>query len=225
MDALDYWRLCDELSVVQAALLISGIDPATCQNHIDGWESYLRPEGYEPAFAALKHAINAKRLKAIIKHSANYEHFYYQDDESVGDWTPAKEVNWHLTTVAVDDLKRWLLSRGFQTGFFFPEAANVPNYLDSHNSYYAPKLAAAVRAWEATTLDGENLKGKTPKQRLEKWLRENAGQYGLTKEDGNPNEQGIEQISKVANWKPEGGAAKTPANSDNLTTPQIREKH
>ena len=35
MDPLDYWRLCDELSVVQAALLIVGEDPSGTQDHID----------------------------------------------------------------------------------------------------------------------------------------------------------------------------------------------
>ena len=29
MDVFDYWRLCDQLSVVQAALLIVGEDPST----------------------------------------------------------------------------------------------------------------------------------------------------------------------------------------------------
>jgi hypothetical protein len=35
MDPLDYWRLCDELSVVQAALLIVGEDPSGTQDYID----------------------------------------------------------------------------------------------------------------------------------------------------------------------------------------------
>src|SRR5262249_59629063 len=38
MDALDYWRFCDEVSVVQAALLIVGEDPAASQEYIADWE-------------------------------------------------------------------------------------------------------------------------------------------------------------------------------------------
>jgi hypothetical protein len=34
MDALDYWRLCDALSVVQAALLIVDGDPSEAQSYI-----------------------------------------------------------------------------------------------------------------------------------------------------------------------------------------------
>jgi hypothetical protein len=52
--------------------------------------------------------------------------------------------------------------------------------------------------------------GTTAKQAMMKWLRRHADQYGLTKDDGNPNEQGIEEIAKIANWDSKGGAPKTP---------------
>ena len=43
-----------------------------------------------------------------------------------------------------------------------------------------------------------------------KWLREHASEYGLSDEEGKPNETGIDEVSKVANWQPKGGALKTP---------------
>ena len=58
--------------------------------------------------------------------------------------------------------------------------------------------------------DEKLLKGKTAKQALERWLRENAAGYGLSDEDGNPNAKGIEECAKVANWQHKGGAPKTP---------------
>jgi hypothetical protein len=72
------------------------------------------------------------------------------------------------------------------------------------------KLAAAVRAWNEVTADPESLNGKTPKKALEVWLRKHANEYGLTNDDGNPNKLGIQEICKVANWKPAGGASPTP---------------
>jgi hypothetical protein len=101
MDALDYWRLCDELSVVQAALLIAGEDPSGTQDYIDQWRAENRPEGYTAAKAALANAIRGKGLRANI---AEYEDF--------------AEPNWHLTTISVEDLRVWLRSRGINTGFF-----------------------------------------------------------------------------------------------------------
>jgi hypothetical protein len=51
--------------------------------------------------------------------------------------------------------------------------------------------------------------GKHPKGALSKWLREHAAELGLSDDDGKPNETGIEEVAKVANWQPGGGAPKT----------------
>lgn len=102
--------------------------------------------------------------------------------------------------------------------FFFPEdlakdvttlpskGTGVPDYLNPNHPRFAPKLAAAVNAWLAVTDPGP----RTPKQALERWLRENATQFGMTNDDGAPINQAITECAKVANWAPEGGAAKTP---------------
>ena len=66
MDALDYWRLCDELSVVQAALLIVGEDPAESQEYIARWQPEDRPKGYDAVKTALINAIKRKQLRADI---------------------------------------------------------------------------------------------------------------------------------------------------------------
>ena len=58
--------------------------------------------------------------------------------------------------------------------------------------------------------DPELRKGKSVKQALDVWLRQHANEFGLTKEDGNPNEQGIQEVAKIANWETKGGAPKTP---------------
>jgi len=76
--------------------------------------------------------------------------------------------------------------------------------------YYAPKLAAANDAWKAVTSDKTWLRGRSPKKAIELWLKENAARYGLLNKDGTPNATGIEEIAKVANWKPAGGAPTTP---------------
>ena len=108
----------------------------------------------------------------------------------------------------VESLKAFLASRGFRRGFFFPERTETPDYLDPGNPRYAPKLAAAVRAWQAVM----DPAGRHPKQALAKWLRENAAEFGLTDDEGKPNETGIDETAKVANWQPGGGAPKTPGD-------------
>jgi hypothetical protein len=230
MEGLDYWRLCDELSVIQAVLLTIGEDPAEYQQGVEDWSPENRPVGYDAARAALTHAILSGKLPARIRRQA-WERGWDEDpgegEKFASDATLFKDQDefpdeathpvqrgliyrtapdWHKTTIQVDDLRMWLVGRGLNSGFFFPRALGAPDYLDPNNPRYAPKLAAAVRAWQAVT----DPNGKHPKQALAKWLREHAAEFGLTDEEGKPNETGIEEASKVANWQPGGGAPKTP---------------
>ena len=100
----------------------------------------------------------------------------------------------------MDDLRIWLRGRGIKTGFFFPEETTSADYLNPADLHYAPKLAAAISAWEVVKKDPLAMRGRTAKQAIVIWLRRHADRYGLTKEDGSPNEQGIEEVSKIANW-------------------------
>ena len=183
METMDYWRLSDEFTVVQAALLFIGQNPSYYEYLVRSSEQD-RPENFTAIFTALSHAIRGKRLNATVRY-----------DESIGD----EEIDWDRTTVLLEDLRDWLKSRGVKTGFFFPQVDDSPDYLDVGHENYAPKLAAAIKAWQAVNESPELLARKTVKQALEKWLRKNAGQYGLTKDDGNPNEQGINEIAKISN--------------------------
>jgi len=193
MDPLDYWRLCDELSVVQAALLIVGKDRAQSQEYVDGWVPKSRPLGYDAARAALVNAISGNRLKANIVELES-----------------AQAPDWHHTTIPVEDLKGWLRSRGIPSGFFFSKPDRGPDYLVPWHPHYSPKLAAAIESWNAISADDELRRGKSVKQALMTWLRKHADRFDLTKDDGNPNEQGIEEVAKIANWDMKGGAPKTP---------------
>jgi hypothetical protein len=197
MDAFDYWRLCDELSVIQAALLIVGEDPSQFED-IDNQQLSNRPLGYDAAKAALINAINGKRLSATV----------IDAEDGFGN----SRTDWHSTTVRVEDLRMWLKLRGFHSGFFFPAPKTGPDYLSNDDANYSAKLAAAIRAWEAISAEPELRRGKSVKQALTIWLRQHANEFGLTKDDGSPNEQGIEEVAKIANWDTKGGAPKTPGS-------------
>ena len=193
---LDHWRLCDALTVKDAALLAAGHDPSEFP-YVENWQVHEWPMGYEAARSAILNALRARRIDGVIARDVDYD--------ETDDWPIEGAVN-ALSLVEVDSLVRWLASRGMSSGFFFPGKSDSTAYLDPGNSRYAPKLAAAVRAWEAVT----DPAGKHPKQALTKWLREHAVEFGLTDDDGKPNETGIEEIAKVANWQPGGGAPRTP---------------
>ena len=59
MNGLDYWRICDELSVIQAALLIVCLDPGEdgVGEYVEGWDAHNRPPGYDAAKSSLINSI------------------------------------------------------------------------------------------------------------------------------------------------------------------------
>ena len=199
MNGLDLWRLCDELSVFQAAILTAGGDPGDFENG-----SRQKPLGFEAAQNAISNALRRGSIEGNVVPMTRGG-----IDEEIYQIAIPDTVDIYSSRVELESLRKWLSSRGLSDGFFFPNSSRRHDYLDPDHPRYAPKLAAAVRAWMA--LDGESsISGKSPKQALTKWLREHAREFGLTDEDGKPNETGIEEAAKVANWQPTGGAPKTP---------------
>lgn len=199
----DLWRLCDQLSIIQAALLVAGHDPSNLQEYIENYDHDKRPRGYEAAKAAISRGLMDQTIKGQL--------FEEQDHDMNGNPAGPIEgsIDLKLSVVNVADLKLWLADRGLTTGFFFPKKVDGAEFLDPDHDRYSQKLAATISAWRAMD-NGGMLKGKTPKQSLEKWLRLNADKFGLCDEDGKPNEKGIEECAKVANWMHKGGAPKTP---------------
>src|SRR5262249_53613236 len=123
---------------------------------------------------------------------------------------------WHSSFVHVSQLRTWLAERGIASGFFAGPAADVDDIENPFGRCYAPKLAAANAAWKAVTSDPRRSRGKSPKQALTQWLTEHAKESGLLNKDGTPNATGIEEVAKVANWQPAGGAPATPRIEEKL---------
>lgn len=198
----DNWRLCDEYSVVDAAFLIIGFDPSSCR------DKSPYHNGFEPILLALKSAIARGDLAAKV----------ISDDLSrkivVGGLFPGEqaiikmsEPDWNASTISANDLKKWLASKGQKSEFFFSQ--DDRNILDCNGQFYAPKLAAAIKAWEAVTKNPSLTKGKSAKDAMKKWLKDNAQELGLIKTDGIINAEAVEQAATVANWQLTGGAPRT----------------
>lgn len=205
MESMDYWRLCDEFSIAQAALLIVGLDPADYQFFVEELDE--KPQGYEAAKAALVNAIQGVRLETA---NIKYEEVRIWDDyREAYRLLNTGKIDLHQTSIGIKELRIWLMARGVSIGFFEDKKIEF-EFLDVAHEFYAPKLAASYQAWRTLSRQ-PNLEGKSPKQAMKKWLREHAADYGLLDSKGVLNELGITECAKVANWLEKGGVPKTPA--------------
>jgi len=202
--AMDVWRWCDELTVMQAALLANGLDPGVEFCHVEDWDVHKRPGGYEAAKHAITQALKSGKIsgEVIPKTTQSFNRREYPLEGTV-DVTSS--------IVDVESLKTWLeIERGVRPAFFFPavESKTIPDYMNPKHSRYSPKLAAAVRVWQA--MEDENLlRGKPVMSAMNDWMEMRYKELELIWK-GEINKTAIAECAKIANWKTEGGATKTP---------------
>lgn len=205
LEPIDYWRLCDELTVIQAAALVVDVDPSgEVGAYCEDWKLHERPTGYEAAKSGIARALQRGIVRGLVVPLGEYDMNGNQCGEIAG------SVDLEQSTVEVDSLRSWLRGLGFMSAFFFPPESRAPDFANRDSPYYAPDLAAAMAAWEAVSGDPTLLRGKKPKQAIVAWLKKNGDRYGLIDDDGNPRENRMNEIATLANWDKTPGAAKTP---------------
>ena len=236
-DISDHWRLCDEFTVTQAALLIVGCDPGSEFGYCEKWEVHVRPKGYD----AVKQALSAGLRRGLIKGEnrgqrelpaglfsavqrglRKGQQLDLPETDGEGNAFPERSgtTDPERSTVERASLVEWLRARGVENGFFFPEAAHStdPGYLNPRHPRYAAPMAAAVKAWLA--MEDENLLlRKSPKAAMTAWIQSRYKELGLFHEKdnlkngtkaGGINKSAVERAATFANWLPGGGANKTP---------------
>ena len=201
MEAWEYWKLSNSFNLNQAALLIIGIDPSKINGNIHEWHSDYQPEGFQASLNGLVSAIENKEIYSDIVYIKEEDNPYYSNETML----PVNKINYELTKVSRVSIEKFLKTREIKS-IFFPEQQTELDPENPFCDFYSEKLAAAIAAWKAICNEPHRLNKCTPKQAIETWLRENAALYNLVKKDGKLNEKGIEEISKVTNWRTKGGA-------------------
>ena len=188
-------------------MLIVGEDPGPIASYVESYDPENRPAGYDAAKTAIVAQLRRGHVEGcwVNQSRTDIDGTFLEFIENSIDLVESR--------VNVFSLAAWLDFMEFDceffgTGRFGSDQPRGPGYLNPKHPRYAPKLSAAIKSWLA--MEGTDLAGRTPKQALTNWLREHASEFGLCDADGKPNETGIEETAKVANWQPGGGAPKTP---------------
>jgi len=192
MEAWEYWKLLDNLNIVQAALMAANLNPSEWEHEIERTRPEDLPNAYLPLRTLILNAVNRGLFLTDIVDS------YDEDGQNLGTCVTR-------TTISRKELIEFFAEKKVRSVYFEMDI----DPLDPQNrksEFYSEKLDAAIKAWKAVTIEKHRLNKCTPKQAIETWLKENAREYGLIKNDGALNEKGIDEISKVANWQLRGGA-------------------
>lgn len=199
-----FWLLVEEYRVVDAVLLILGLEPQGLARDLEYnvFNEKTVPSGYHAAKAAVSSALNLGKIKGM--QVLEEEEIYNEGIREI-----PGSVNVYRSTVNRDSLVEWLKSRNYTDCIWFPKEDDAKGFRDPNHSRYSAKLAAAVEAWEA--FDEESNEPGRAKQRLAKWLRLNAARFGFTNDEGLPSETVVQDLAKVANWDTGGGAPKQSA--------------
>lgn len=190
------WLLASDVTVVEAVLLLLEIEPQEVADEIERWAEENQPPNYRAAKQAI---VSALLNGETLGHLQALDGAFIE----VGASVPFYAVDVAASKVNFYSFREWVEERGYQNEFLaLPK--RLADVSDPDHPRYAPKLAAAIAAWESFS-EIEGAVG-TVKQRIEKWLRLNAARFDLVDDEGNPQETVIQQIAKVANWSTAGGA-------------------
>jgi hypothetical protein len=202
-DSITIWKKRTTLSVAEAVLLSCGKLPEQFLNRNRSGPRYRLPTEIDGLYALSELAHEAFREKKL----------------------PVREEEgkeWQEGTVSVVDYKAWLQGTGQRSDFFgigteneagheHPEKESAfLSFIKPGHPFYAPKLAAAIGAWNYVAVMGAKPK-RSLKETIAEWLKKNAAEYGLT-----PSEYAVGQIAQIVNWQPKGG---TPAIEDKKLLP------
>lgn len=242
---MDMWRLCSDYSVADAAILITGKDPANPAYRNERWRHYEdKCIGFAAAFSALKNAIIANKIKSLLVYESKNNKSEENDESSLllctdsveyieilsgsksaindNGWKSRKiriiaRPDWNETLISKDDLKELCASAGLYPSFLFPNEKN-DGASDKTNPRYSNKLSCALAAWNA--YDPRKYKSSSVKESIKKWVRANAVTYDLLNENGEVPRDVADGIAYVVNWDTKGGAPKT-GGAVSETSPQV----
>jgi|SRR5271166_29326 len=115
MDRIDRWKLADELTVYQIALLFAGYDPVDFEE--DGANQWPKEVNRDisPFLNAIKNAARSEKLKFT---PVRYENNYGDD------------IDWNYSTVDIESLREWPRRRNFNDGLFVGKDDHVDKISD-----------------------------------------------------------------------------------------------
>lgn len=116
-----------------------------------------------------------------------------------------KEPDWQRSSVAIDDLKDWMVRRGRRPAFFFPNAGSDSEaFRNPAHEHFSAELDFAMSAWQALLPERKFVGGV--KAAIEAWITANPEAW---KGEEPMSQAAKERIATLVNWNKGGGAPRS----------------
>lgn len=143
-------------------------------------------------------------------------------------WELNSEIDRNMSRVTFEGVRDWLETMGCTDGYFFSNThkgidrgnldnqyKNRPDPMNRESKFFAPKLAAAIEAWETLQQDPKLQDANAVVKAATDWLTENAERLSILWTDPKtgktaPPKSTTEAMAKIINWNDKGGVNKTP---------------
>ena len=115
--------------------------------------------------------------------------------------------------VKAEGIKAWLKYNKVYDNYYNPEKPEDEYWdiLDPKGDFFAPKLAALIRAWREVTITQNEYFYKnhgTAKKAIEACLKKHAESWHLADEDSQLSDDSIARLARIANWDDKTGPKK-----------------
>ena len=187
------WQTVEDLSLDEAAYLISGDDPAPLRH------SRKMPQAASGRWLqAMKISIQSRELPAAQVVVMGYGSLHDYKFIPAGAVGAGDVLHTGLTRISVTDFIEWCMTARVPLPWPFHgrSTKTVADEID-----YPVELQAAINAFQSIRADPGAVAGRSVKGALLAWLLANAPELSANAR---------ERVATVANWQPTGGAPKTP---------------
>lgn len=214
------WLLAEELTIMQAAILLLNEDPEQFPYANSPEQEHHRPKGYSAAKQVILSALGSGKVKG--KKEWQTETKYNPDGYDAYEAPIEGLLCPERSTINMDSLREWLASKNVTVEQFAGLAGTSEDFLDRDDAAYSPKLAATVAAWRHVKKNA--ISGVSVKQQLMDWLRENSARYWPDGMDAKVTDTFLKEAARIANWDADGGRPSLNEHKSAVDNSAIRDK-
>ncbi|WP_370200815.1 hypothetical protein [Roseibium sp.] len=131
-----FWPLAETVNLVQATLIIIGIEPQSLEHKVESMDPSERPKDYIAVRNAIVSALEENVLEGTLEKKD-----YSSEPRTVGYTLPRPDrYDYSLSRVKIPSLKDWMEEKGYETEVLRLPMKKRTGFRDPENDRFSLKL-------------------------------------------------------------------------------------